>query len=80
MWIWRFCINVSNILYYVCTLYSTYVLDVLWGQPIKLAQVASTSEFRKNQPNDVLVFKKLNFLKYSFFNEELNYLVQTFHT
>ena len=26
-----------------------YILDVLWGQPIKLAQVASTSELRKNQ-------------------------------
>ena len=23
---------------------STYIVDVLWGQPIKLAQVASTSE------------------------------------
>ena len=26
----------------------TYVLDVLWGQSIKLAQVASTSELREN--------------------------------
>ena len=25
----------------------TYVIDVLWGQPIKLVQVASTSELRK---------------------------------
>ena len=24
-----------------------YVLDVLWGQPIKLAQVVSTSEFHE---------------------------------
>ena len=28
--------------------YSTYILDVLWGQPIKLAQVASTSELLQN--------------------------------
>jgi hypothetical protein len=32
------------------------VLDVLWGQPIKLAQVASTSELRENQRNDLLSF------------------------
>ena len=25
----------------------TYIVDVLWGQPIKLAQVASTSELLK---------------------------------
>ena len=36
-----------------------YLLDVLWGQPIKLAQVASTSELLENQRND-LVFFKLN--------------------
>ena len=26
---------------------ATYVLDVLWGQPIKLIQVVSTSEFHE---------------------------------
>ena len=26
----------------------TYVIDVLWGQPIKLVQVVSTSELREN--------------------------------
>ena len=26
---------------------STYLLDVLWGQPIKLIQVVSTSEFHE---------------------------------
>ena len=34
-----------------------YVLEVLWGQPIKLIQVASTSEFCENQRNDLLFFK-----------------------
>ena len=34
-----------------------YILDVLWGQPIKLAQVASTSELRENQWNDLLFFE-----------------------
>ena len=29
----------------------TYLLDVLWGQPIKLAQVASTSVLLENQRN-----------------------------
>ena len=28
---------------------STYILDVLWGQPIKLIQVASNSELSENQ-------------------------------
>jgi hypothetical protein len=36
---------------------STYLLDVLWGQPIKLAQVASTSELLENQLNDLVFFK-----------------------
>ena len=31
-----------------------YILDVLWGQPIKLIQVASNSELRENQWNDLL--------------------------
>ena len=35
----------------------TYIVDVLWGQPIKLAQVASTSELSKNQRNDLLFFE-----------------------
>ena len=37
--------------------YHTYLLDVLWGQPIKLAQVASTSELHENQRNDLLFFE-----------------------
>ena len=32
-------------------------LDVLWGQPIKLAQVASTSEFCENQWKTVFSLK-----------------------
>jgi hypothetical protein len=35
----------------------SYLLDVLWGQPIKLAQVASTSELLENQWNDLVFFK-----------------------
>ena len=31
-------------------------VDVLWGQPIKLVQVASTLELRINQWNDLLFF------------------------
>ena len=34
-----------------------YIVDVLWGQPIKLAQVASTSELHENQRNDILFFE-----------------------
>ena len=33
------------------------VIDVLWGQLIKLVQVAFTSELRKNQWNDLLFFE-----------------------
>ena len=33
------------------------LVDVLWGQSIKLAQVASTSELRENQRNDLLLFE-----------------------
>ena len=36
---------------------TTYLVDVLWGQPIKLAQVASTSELLENQQNDLVFFK-----------------------
>ena len=36
---------------------ATYLLDVLWGQPIKLAQVASTSELLENQQNTLLFFE-----------------------
>ena len=32
-------------------------IDDLWGQPIKLAQVASTSELIENQRNDLLFFE-----------------------
>jgi hypothetical protein len=34
-----------------------YVVDVLWGQPIKLAQVASTSKLYENQRKDLLFFE-----------------------
>ena len=33
------------------------LLDVLWGQPNKLIQVAFTSELRENQQNDLLFFE-----------------------
>ena len=32
-----------------------YIVDVLWGQPIKLAQVASTLDLRENQMNFEIV-------------------------
>ena len=35
----------------------TYILDVLWGQPIKLIQVASNSELCENQWNQLLFFE-----------------------
>ena len=34
-----------------------YLLDVLWGQPIELIQVASNSELRENQWNELLFFE-----------------------
>ena len=37
--------------------YINWSIDVLWGQPIKLAQVASTSELNENQWNDLLFFE-----------------------
>ena len=37
--------------------YKTYIVDVLWCQPIKLIQVASTSESHENQPNNLLFFE-----------------------
>ena len=36
---------------------SGYLVDVFWGQPIKLIQVASTSELLENQQNDLVFFK-----------------------
>ena len=36
-----------------------YLLDVLWGQPIKLAHVASTSELLENQQNNLVFFKTI---------------------
>ena len=33
------------------------IIDVLWGQPIKQNQVASTSELCENQRNDLLFFE-----------------------
>ena len=34
-----------------------YIVDVLWGQPIKLIQVASNSELRENQWKNLLFFE-----------------------
>ena len=34
-----------------------YPIDVLWGQPIKQNQVASTSELHENQRNDLSFFE-----------------------
>ena len=39
------------------TIVSTPPLDVLWGQRIKLIQVASNSELDENQWNDLLFFE-----------------------
>ena len=36
-------------------------VDVLWGQPIKPIQVASNSELRENQWNDILFFEIVPF-------------------
>ena len=36
---------------------TNYLVDVLWGQPIKLSQVASTSEWLENQRNNLVFFK-----------------------
>ena len=44
----------ANILHNIV---STYIIDVMWGRPIKLIQVASNSEFRENQWNDLLFFE-----------------------
>ena len=37
--------------------HTIYILDVLWGQLIELIQVASNSELRENQWNDLLFFE-----------------------
>ena len=37
--------------------YCTYLLDVLWGQLIKLIQVGFTLELFENQRNDLVFFK-----------------------
>ena len=42
--------------------YDAWILDVLWGQPIKLAWVASTSELLENQLNNLVFFKKILFI------------------
>ena len=34
-----------------------YIVDVLWGQPIKLTQVASNSELPENQWNSLIFFE-----------------------
>ena len=36
---------------------SPFTVNILWGQPMKLIQVASTSELRENQWNNFLVFE-----------------------
>ena len=36
---------------------TNYLVDVLWGQPIKPIQVASNSELRENQWTDLLFFE-----------------------
>ena len=38
-------------------MHCAYLVDVLWGQLIKLAQVASTLELREKQRNDLLFFE-----------------------
>ena len=40
---------------------SKYLVDVLWGQPIKLIQVAFNSELRENQWNDLLFLEIVPF-------------------
>ena len=42
---------------YILVKSCTYILDVLWGQLIKLIQVAPTSELRENQRNNLLFFE-----------------------
>ena len=39
------------------SLFNVTPSNVLWGQPIKLAHVASTSELHKNQRNNLLSFE-----------------------
>ena len=46
-----------HIQYIHSTYLHTYILNVLWGQPIKLTQVASTSELLENPRNDLVFFK-----------------------
>ena len=41
----------------------TYSIDVSWGQPIKLIQVVSTSEFHEYWWNDVVFFCPFHFLQ-----------------
>ena len=38
-------------------LFRSYIVDVLWGQPIKLIQVASNSKLLESQRNDLFFFK-----------------------
>ena len=37
--------NVPNVSATIYAVFGKYLLDVLWGQPFKLIQVVSTSEF-----------------------------------
>ena len=44
-------------IFYLLFSASSAVKDVVWGQPIKLIQVASDSELHENQWNDLLIFE-----------------------
>ena len=49
--------SADYIMLFLFLISAPYLLDVLWGQPIKLIQVASNSELRENQWNDLLFFE-----------------------
>ena len=49
--------NVSWWTFWTCL--TLYIVDVLWGQPIKLIQVASNSELHENQWNNLFFSLKL---------------------
>ena len=50
-------ISLENVQLHTTQYRFKYTLDVLWGQPIKLVEVASTSELLENQRNDLVFFK-----------------------
>ena len=47
----------NNLVLFFVVKEGCYLVDILWGQPIKLIQVASTSELLENQRNDLVFFK-----------------------